>query len=152
MDKSKTCFFTGHRKIAQSKIEIVKAQLAENIEKMIAEYGVNTFIDGGALGFDTIAAETVIEMREKYQNIKLVMYLPCYGQSKMWKESEQFRYRMVLSKADKIIYITESVYTDDCMKLRNLKMINHFVLHFALCRKAEQVLRFVMRKMWVLKL
>ena len=26
----------------------------------------------------------------------------------MWKESEQFRYRMVLSKADKIIYITES--------------------------------------------
>lgn len=99
MDKSKTCFFTGHRKIAQSKIEIVKAQLAENIEKMITEYGVNTFIDGGALGFDTIAAETVIEMREKYQNIKLVMYLPCYGQSKMWKESEQFRYRMVLSKA-----------------------------------------------------
>ena len=80
MDKSKTCFFTGHRKIAQSKIEIVKAQLAENIEKMITEYGVNTFIDGGALGFDTIAAETVIEMREKYQNIKLVMYLPCYGQ------------------------------------------------------------------------
>ena len=64
MDKSKTCFFTGHRKIAQSKIEIVKAQLAENIEKMITEYGVNTFIDGGALGFDTIAAETVIEMRE----------------------------------------------------------------------------------------
>lgn len=51
MDKSKTCFFTGHRKIAQSKIEIVKAQLAENIEKMITEYGVNTFIDGGALGF-----------------------------------------------------------------------------------------------------
>ena len=46
---------------------------------MITEYGVNTFIDGGALGFDTIAAETVIEMREKYQNIKLVMYLPCYG-------------------------------------------------------------------------
>ena len=46
MDKSKTCFFTGHRKIAQSKIEIVKAQLAENIEKMITEYGVNTFIDG----------------------------------------------------------------------------------------------------------
>lgn len=76
MDKSKTCFFTGHRKIAQSKIEIVKAQLAENIEKMITEYDVNTFIDGGALGFDTIAAETVIEMREKYQNIKLVMYLP----------------------------------------------------------------------------
>ena len=33
----------------------------------------------------------LIEMREKYQNIKLVMYLLCYGQSKMWKESEQFR-------------------------------------------------------------
>jgi len=138
VDKSKTCFFTGHRKIAQSKIEIVKAQLADNIEKMITEYGVNTFIDGGALGFDTIAAETVIEMREKYQNIKLVMYLPCYGQSKMWKESEQFRYRMVLSKADKIIYITESVYTDDCMKLRNLKMIkdSSFCIAFCLMQKS----------------
>lgn len=53
MDKSKTCFFTGHRKIAQSKIEIVKAQLAENIEKMIAEYGVTQlFMNGGLpLGF-----------------------------------------------------------------------------------------------------
>ena len=90
------------------------------------------------LGFDTIAAETVIEMREKYQNIKLVMYLPCYGQSKMWKESEQFRYRIVLSKADKIIYITESVYTDDCMKLRNLKMIkdSSFCIAFCLMQKS----------------
>ncbi len=42
---------------------------------MIAEYGVNTFIDGGALGFDTIAAETVIEMREKYQKYK-TCYVP----------------------------------------------------------------------------
>ncbi len=64
---------------------------------MITEYGVNTFIDGGALGFDTIAAETVIEMREKYQNIKLVMYLPVTVRVKCGK-SEQFRYRMVLSK------------------------------------------------------
>ena len=75
MDKSKTCFFTGHRKIAQSKIEIVKAQLADNIEKMITEYGVNTFIDGGALGFDTIAAETVIESTILYLNCSLSFHI-----------------------------------------------------------------------------
>lgn len=138
MDKSKTCFFTGHRKIAQSKIDIIKAHLAENIEKMITEYGVDTFIDGGALGFDTIAAETVIEMREKYQDIKLVMYLPCYGQSKKWKDNEQFRYRMILSKADEIIYVTESKYTDDCMRIRNLKMIkdSSFCIAFCLLQKS----------------
>ncbi len=65
----------------------------------------------------------------------------------MWKE-RTIQIQNGTFKADKIIYITESVYTDDCMKLRNLKMIkdSSFCIAFCLMQKSGTGLRFVMRK------
>ena len=71
MEKLRTCFFTGHRKIADSILDEIKIKLTENIEKLIIDYDVNNFISGGALGFDTISAEIVCEMKKKYPHIKL---------------------------------------------------------------------------------
>lgn len=133
MDKLRTCFFTGHRKIANRKIDIIKKKTAETIEKLIIEYDVKNFISGGALGYDTIAAETVIEMRKKYPHIKLFLYLPCYGQSANWTDSQKFRYRMMMAYADEAIYVTEDKYTENCMKLRNMKMIKDSFFCIAFC-------------------
>ncbi len=123
MNKETTCFFTGHRIIPKSIKEILRDKLKENIIKLIEEYDVDTFISGGALGFDTIAAETVIDIRNEYPNIKLKMYLPCYGQSKRWNYENQYKYRLIVANADEVIYIVKRNYTNDCMKLRNIKMI-----------------------------
>lgn len=132
MEKLRTCFFTGHRKIANNRLDEIKRQLAENIEKLIIDYDVKNFISGGALGFDTIAAEAVIEMKKKYPHIRLLFYLPCYGQEAKWTDNQKFRYRMALSKADEILYVSEE-YTDDCMRLRNLKMIRDSFFCIAFC-------------------
>lgn len=145
MDISRTCFFTGHRKIASGKLDIVKKKLAEKIEKLIIEYGVDTFIAGGALGFDTIAARVVVEMREKYPEIKLVMYIPCYGQSKLWNDYDKFNYRMILSMADDIKYITEEQYTDECMRLRNLEMVKDSSYCIAFCTMQKSGTGFTLR-------
>lgn len=64
LSRSKTCFFTGHRKIANDKKDIISLKIKENIERLINEYEVETFISGAALGFDTIAAECVIELKK----------------------------------------------------------------------------------------
>lgn len=133
MDKARTCFFTGHRRIAKRNIDILRKCLDGSIERMITENGVDTFINGGAIGFDAEAAESVLRMKKKYPGIKLVMYIPCYGQSKMWGANEQYRYRMILSKADDVHYVTEGEYDDECMRRRNLSMIKNSSFCIAYC-------------------
>lgn len=123
MNKETTCFFTGHRIISNDIKEILRNRLKDNIIKLIEEYDVDTFISGGALGFDTIAAEVVIEIRKKYPNIKLKMYLPCYGQSKKWSHKSQYKYRLIVANADECIYTLKRSYTSGCMKFRNIQMI-----------------------------
>lgn len=133
MEKLRTCFFTGHRRIADNSLEKVKEKLTENIENLIINYDVKNFISGGALGFDTVAAETVFEMKKKYPHIRLIIYVPCYGQESRWTDIQKFRYRMMLSRADDIVYITEKKYTDDCMRIRNLKMVKDSFFCIAFC-------------------
>lgn len=123
MDKQKTCFFTGHRRLPAGKLNIIKEKLLENIEKLATQNGVETFITGGALGFDTLAANCAAKLREKYPNIRLSVYIPCRGQSKRWRINDKFYYRLLLSKADEIKYVSEDDYNDSCMHERNMKMI-----------------------------
>ena len=61
-------------------------------------------------------------MREDYDMIRLVMYLPCTDQSKNWGEFERIRYDSILSSADEIYYISEEPYKKGCMKKRNCAM------------------------------
>lgn len=133
MDKLRTCFFTGHRIIANRNIDTIRDIVSDNIEEMIIKHNVNTFISGSAIGFDTIAAEEVIKMRKKYPYIKLIMYLPCHGQEKKWTNMQKFKYRMMLSKADDYIYVTEGKYNKNCMKLRNMRMIKDSFFCIAYC-------------------
>lgn len=133
MDKYRTCFFTGHRIIANKNIEKIEELIADNIEELIVKYDVKNFICGGAIGFDTIAAEAVVKMREKYPHIRLILYFPCYGQSRKWTDNNKIRYELIKSKADEYIYVTEDEYTNDCMNLRNLRMIKDSAFCIAFC-------------------
>lgn len=133
MEKEFSCFFTGHRKMPQARINEVKTILKIKIKNLIEDKGVENFIAGGALWFDTIAAETVIELKEEYPHIKLYLYLPCYDQSKLWRAEDRFKWRMMMSKVDGYKYITEGTYTDDCMQKRNYKMVDDADYGLAYC-------------------
>ena len=133
MEKIRTCFFTGHRRINKDKTDIIKSMLYKHIEDMIIRYDVKNFIAGGALGFDTLAAEAVIRMREKYPHIKLHLYLPCHGQEKYWTDLQKYRYRLIMSRADSYIYVTEGKYTNQCMMQRNKKMTDDSSFCIAFC-------------------
>ena len=122
----KTCCFSGHRKMSQQNI----GQDLENaIEYLITEEGVKTFISGGALGFDTLAAFSVISKRDTY-DIKLVLALPCKEQDKFWTAAEKAEYKRLLKLADSVVYVSEA-YTPDCMKKRNQYMVDQS--QFCIC-------------------
>ena len=44
------------------------------------------------MGFDTVAAQSVLELRKKYSQIKLILVLPCKTQADRWPEADKEEY------------------------------------------------------------
>ena len=119
--KNQVCCFTVHRIMKMPKSEIIK-RLDEVIDYLVSK-GVIYYGCGGALGFDTLAAEAVIRARNKNPNVKLILVLPCKDQDKKWNDKDKEVYSYIKSQADKIRYISDE-YTSTCMHDRNRHMVN----------------------------
>ena len=117
----KSCCFTGHR-IIKITPELIQ-RLRDAIIDVIGQGGTE-FYNGGAIGFDMLAAETVIEMKSEYPDIRLHMLLPCPSdeQIKGWNKSQIARYEKILNAADRVTVVSEH-YTRDCMKQRNERLV-----------------------------
>ena len=131
--KNLTCCFTGHRRIPEEDINKIKNNLTVEIENLINR-GIIYFGCGGALGFDTLAAETILKLKEKYNYIRLILVLPCRDQTASWKEKDNLRYENIKTLADKIIYTSENYY-DGCMQKRNRHLVDHSCVCVAYVRK-----------------
>ena len=125
--KSRTCCFTGHRRIPVDEYETVKLRLRDAVIKAI-QNGYCYFGAGGSWGFDMLAAQTVIELKELYPNIYLILVLPCKIQTKYWSVNNKKEYDRILCSADKVVWTSEE-YTRDCMFKRN----RHLVDNSSLC-------------------
>lgn len=121
--KEFTCCFSGHRTLPKDKLSDISACLEQIIIEYINE-GYRYFGTGGALGFDTLAAETILKLKNKYPFIKLILVLPCLSQTKGWKKFDVDRYNYIKTQADKTVY-TSKEYTSDCMFKRNRHLVNH---------------------------
>ena len=90
------------------------------------------FYDGGAIGFDMLAAETVIDLKAEYPDIKLHMLLPCppEEQVKGWNKSQIARYEKILKAANSVTVVSEN-YTKTCMKQRNERLVE--LADFCIC-------------------
>lgn len=76
--------------------------------------GVLYFGAGGALGFDTISAQTVLELKAQYPHIKLILVLPCKTQTHGWSNADRAVYEEIKKACDKYVYISDE-YTRGCM-------------------------------------
>ncbi len=121
--KENTCCFTGHRVIAPTKFIYIKHRLVTIIEKLISD-GITDFCAGGALGFDTVAAQTVLEAKEKHPAIKLHLILPCKNQTENWSYINRENYNHILNRADNVTYMSEH-YTSFCMQQRNRALVDN---------------------------
>ena len=121
--KEYTCCFTGHRTLPKGKLSDISAFLEQIIIKYINK-GYRYFGTGGALGFDTLAAETILKLKNKYPYIKLILVLPCLSQTKGWKKTDIEKYNYIKTQADKVVYTSQD-YTSDCMFKRNRHLVNH---------------------------
>lgn len=119
----KTCCFTGHRNIPPEQFSILSKRLEDALIFFIGQ-GYRYFGAGGALGFDTLAAQTVLNLRQRYPKIKLILVLPCKDQTLHWSPQEVAEYERIKAAADKVVYTSER-YNDGCMHKRNRHLVDH---------------------------
>ena len=121
--KAKTVCFTGHRTIPMLKKWKIEKKLKETLEALI-DNGYCYFGAGGALGFDTIAAQTVLGLKKKHPEIKLILVLPCKNQTRGWEEKDVSVYESIIEQADKVVY-TQEHYDRGCMFKRNRHLVDN---------------------------
>lgn len=123
MIEAKVCCFTGHRNVPFSDMR----RLPKLLEMLLTEQingGVRIFKAGGALGFDTVAALSVLDLkRKKYPEISLELCLPCRDQAKKWGDRDKKTYEYIIANCDRVSYARE-VYTRGCMFERNHSLVN----------------------------
>ena len=124
ISKNHSVCFTGHRQVLGKHTHILPIRLEKTIINLI-RLGYKNFIAGGAVGFDMIAAETVLLAREYNPAITLFLALPCRNQTARWKNpSDIERYNRLLAQANDIHYIQDA-YSSTCMHKRNRWMVDH---------------------------
>ncbi len=117
------CSFSGHRSLPWEEVPQLRELLRRKI-KALAEDGLTGFLCGGAMGFDTLAAEAVLGVRAGNPEISLTLALPCPDQHLRWPERAQRRFEEVLREADEVIYVSPE-YHRYCMLQRNRFLVDH---------------------------
>ena len=116
----RSCSFTGHRKIEPS-----HNRIKERIDAGIAyvyDRGCRDFYVGGAIGFDTLAAQQLLLFRMSHPDITINLVLPCRNQTESWSDRQREMYDYLLGHADTVEYIADEYY-GGCMRERNARLV-----------------------------
>ena len=120
-------FFFNQSKVRRSipacAIDGIRKHLQREIERLYTENGVAIFYAGGAIGFDALASEAVIERRAVHPDIRFVIVMPHKGQAKRWNAEEKTRHEYIKGSADEVICLAEHYYRG-CMQRRNRYMVD----------------------------
>ena len=131
MELEHCCCFTGHRPNRlpwgedeeDFRCRKAKEELFQTIEYLY-ENGVRHFISGMARGSDLYFAETVLTLRERWEDITLECARPCESQAHRWPKQEQERYESILNRCNYETLVQHS-YDRGCMMRRNRYMVDH---------------------------
>lgn len=103
MDKRPyTCCFTGHRNLPAAQEEEIWQRVCVYLEPLLEE-GVRYFGVGGALGFDTLVAEKLLELRESRPQIRIILVQPFQGYQSCWTPAQHARSAAVEARVDKVV-------------------------------------------------
>lgn len=132
---SKTLSFAGHR---PGKLGGYAGDRATKIQQGIHERllfvveraytnGFSTFISGGALGVDQIAARAVIEFMDSLEiktEVELIIAKPFPSQGSNWPLYARDRFVELCKGAKAVINVSDDPYTSEKLQIRNEWMVN----------------------------
>ena len=101
--RERTCCFTGHRELPVWGRKELAVKLEDTIISLI-DRGIRFYGAGGARGWDTLAAQTVLRLKERFPHIKLILVFPCRTQTRGWSAADVQKYELIKALADKVVY------------------------------------------------
>lgn len=134
-DSITTVCFTGHRKIPENVLGVLRELLNEILDSLY-DRGARIFKAGGAVGFDTMVAQAVIDLRNRRndRSVKLQLCLAAPDQAKSFSRYDAIIFRMVAENADSISYESESATASDYFA-RNRRLVEGSDVCVAYCTK-----------------
>lgn len=128
-------FFTGHRPNKLGGYSKVKGDEAYRIQHAISikleqviqravKAGFDTFIVGGALGIDQMAARAAINVREE-SLIQIILARPFPKMEAKWPKLSQEYFLWLQDQMDQVIDVSEGPYAPHKMMTRNKWMVDH---------------------------
>lgn len=126
--------FTGHRDLERTEKELIEKRLQALLTVLAEKRGLKECFAGGAIGVDTLAAITVLRLKDKYPELKLNLILPCQGQEKAWNDEQKAIYFNIKSRADSVRVLAPFFY-NGCMQARNRELLLSSDLCIAYLRK-----------------
>ena len=116
--------FTGHR---NNRIDTNNTTIITDVENAINDSyakGYRCFMTGMAQGFDLIAAEAVLSLKNTLPDIKLIAVIPFLGQSRYFSDDDKERYENIMKQCEKIKFFSDRYYTG-CFHRRNDYLVDN---------------------------
>ena len=131
--REKTCCFSGHRVLPEQELTVIRARTERVVSSLVEEKQACFFGVGGAMGYDTLAAEVLFQLREtRYPHIKVILVLPFDGFTRSWTEEQRSCYNNLFKKYDKVV--CAAIHTGrDAYLSRNRHLVDHSAYCVSYC-------------------
>ena len=103
--RGQTCCFTGHQDIPKCDEQKILTRVRYILRPLLYQ-GVKYFGVGGAVGFDMIVAEFLIDQRDRLRkDIKIISVLPFPEWREGWPEELVHRQDLIMGRSDKVTFV-----------------------------------------------
>ena len=108
--EQQTCCLTGHRVIPPGEEKKIMVRARNILLRLIREQNVRYFGVGGAVGFDMMAAEYLLDLKaHKEHQLKIISVLPypAWRETEDWTDELRRREENILRACDKVVYVRQ---------------------------------------------
>ena len=133
--RNKTACFTGHRIIPKDQYDSIAARTEITIRELILKQGIRFFGVGGAIGYDTQAAQILFRLRETdFPQIKVILVYPFDGFDSRWTDEQRATYTQMFPKYDKHVCVAPEA-SREAYLARNRRLVDYPSICVAYCTR-----------------
>ena len=135
--EQQTCCLTGHRVIPPGEEKKIMVRARNILLRLIREKNVRYFGVGGAVGFDMMAAEYLLDLKaHKEHQLKIISVLPypAWRETEDWTDELRRREDTILRACDKVVYVRPEFETGVFL-LRDRKLVDGSAYCVSYCNR-----------------